>query len=45
MRRFKIDPGTIEGNNCVITGPDARYMVNVLRLKTDRRVVLCVFVK
>jgi len=40
MRRFKINPGTIEGNTCIITGPDARHMLNVLRLKADDRVVL-----
>ncbi|CAD7849072.1 MAG: 16S rRNA (uracil(1498)-N(3))-methyltransferase (EC 2.1.1.193) [Olavius algarvensis Delta 4 endosymbiont] len=40
MRRFKIDPGRIKGNTCVITGPDAKHMINVLRLKADDRVVL-----
>lgn len=40
MRRFNIDAGAIIANACVITGPDANHMVNVLRLKAGDRVVL-----
>ena len=40
MRRFKIDAGTITDSTCDISGPDARHMISVLRLKTGDRVVL-----
>jgi 16S rRNA (uracil1498-N3)-methyltransferase len=40
MRRFNLDTRAISGNTCVISGPDANHMINVLRLKAGDTVVL-----
>ena len=40
MRRFKIDAAAIVDSTCVLSGSDARHMINVLRLKAGDRVVL-----
>jgi len=40
MRRFKINAGAIKDNTCVISGPEANHMINVLRLKAGDRVLL-----
>jgi 16S rRNA (uracil1498-N3)-methyltransferase len=40
MRRFFIEPSAMAGHTAILSGPDARHITTVLRLKPGERIVL-----